>query len=546
VRRREQDAPRPPTRGAGADESVPGLACDQQRRDCSLGSEHRNGFAELFSQTDEAAPDQADTLGIASAGENTRHVRQSAAATVASQRIGGQTERTAQSAQGVERHRPRRHEGCVCQRPQQVVLESLRRCPRTAKPLVGSLGPKSAAGRRHTALWHAIPPLARFGQQGAARTGGPSLHGSRVVHTFYRMPRVALVFDSTERSADGSPEAAAPANGVRAAEDVRVQAHDPRLPANDARPPTEEQALDAYSRAVVRVVEEVGPAVVSIARSSQRGPAGAGSGVVFAQDGYVLTNAHVAAGAHQLEIGFVDGTTRRGHVVGVDHATDLAVVRATGAAPKHAVFGSSSALRVGQLVVAIGNPLGFSSTVSAGVVSALGRTMRSRDGRAMEGIIQSDVALNPGNSGGPLVDSHGKVIGINTAIILGAQGISFSVPIDTAKWVLGELMTSGRVRRGWLGIAGQNRPIERELARKLELGHASGVEVTAFDERGPASRSPLRIGDVVVGLDDGSVASVDDIHRALQKWSSARSIQLKVVRDRQIVEVEVEPVEAPA
>ncbi len=306
------------------------------------------------------------------------------------------------------------------------------------------------------------------------------------------------------------------------------------------------EALDAYSRAVIGVVEEVGPAVVSIARSSRRGPAGAGSGVVFAPDGYVLTNAHVAAGAHELELGFTDGATTRAHVVGLDHATDLAVVRAAGPVPRPARFGDSASLRVGQLVVAIGNPLGFSSTVSAGVVSALGRTMRARDGRAMEGIIQSDVALNPGNSGGPLVDSRGRVVGVNTAIILGAQGISFSVPIDTAKWVVAELMARGRVRRGWLGIAGQNRPLQKELARRLGLGHASGVEITGFDERGPASRSGLRAGDVVVGLDERPVASVDDIHRALQKWPVEGPLRLRVMRDRALVDVEVSAVEAPA
>ncbi len=307
----------------------------------------------------------------------------------------------------------------------------------------------------------------------------------------------------------------------------------------------EDEALDAYSRSVIRVVEEVGPAVVSIARSSARGAAGAGSGVVFASDGYVLTNAHVAAGAQHLELGFTDGSSTPAHVIGIDHATDLAVVRAMGPVLRSASFGNSSALRPGQLVVAIGNPLGFSSTVSAGVVSALGRTMRARDGRAMEGIIQSDVALNPGNSGGPLVDSRGRVVGINTAIILGAQGISFSVPIDTAKWVLGELMTTGRVRRGWLGISAQNRPIARELSRKLGLAHASGVEVTGFDETGPASGTNLRVGDILVGIDEREVSSVDDIHRALQTWSPSRPIRLRAVRSREVVEVEVTPGEAP-
>lgn len=306
------------------------------------------------------------------------------------------------------------------------------------------------------------------------------------------------------------------------------------------------EALDAYSRAVVSVVDEVGPAVVSIARRTRRGPSGAGSGLVFTPDGYVLTNAHVAAGARELEVGFTDGSTAQAHLVGLDHATDLAVVRASGPAPRHATFGDSAGLRVGQLVVAIGNPLGFSSTVSAGVVSALGRTMRARDGRAMEGIIQSDVALNPGNSGGPLVDSRGRVVGVNTAIILGAQGISFSVPIDTAKWVVAELMTSGRVRRGWLGIAAQNRPIQRDLAHRLGLEQASGVEVTGFDEQGPARRSELRKGDVVVGLDGQPVRSVDDVHRALQRWPIAAPLALKVLRDRALVDVELSAVEAPA
>lgn len=314
--------------------------------------------------------------------------------------------------------------------------------------------------------------------------------------------------------------------------------------ANDASP--DEEVLDAYSRAVIGAVETVGPAVVSVARHSDSGAAGVGSGVVFAPDGYVLTNAHVVAGAPELEIGFTDGTTSSSRVVGVDHATDLAVLRAMGSTTRHAAFGKSSTLRVGQLVVAIGNPLGFSGAVSAGVVSALGRTMRARDGRAMEGIIQSDVALNPGNSGGPLVDSRGRVVGINTAIIRGAQGLSFSVPIDTATWVVGELMTSGRVRRGWLGITGQNRPVGRELARTLGLAHPSGVEVTGFDPRGPAARSTLRKGDIVVGLDEGPIASIDDIHRALQKWPLARAMKLRVVRGREAVDVDVLGVESPA
>lgn len=317
----------------------------------------------------------------------------------------------------------------------------------------------------------------------------------------------------------------------------------------DAPVDFEAQALDAYSAAVVKVVEDVGPAVVSISRRSRRGPAGAGSGLAFTPDGYVLTNAHVAAGAEELDVGFTDGSSARGHVVGIDHATDVAVVRVASAAPRHAELGTSATLKVGQLVVAIGNPLGFSSTVSAGVVSALGRTMRARDGRAMEGIIQSDVALNPGNSGGPLVDSRGRVVGVNTAIILGAQGISFSVPIDTAKWVLAELMSVGRVRRGWLGISGQNRPLARDLARQLGIPNETCVEVSGFDRRGPAQAAGLRPGDLVVGLGGRPVASVDDLHRALSRWplpEGASVLSLKIVRERKLVDVEVSPTEAPA
>jgi S1-C subfamily serine protease len=310
--------------------------------------------------------------------------------------------------------------------------------------------------------------------------------------------------------------------------------------------PGEEDPLDAYSKAVVAVAEKVGPTVVSISRSSRRGPEGAGSGVIFAPDGYALTNAHVVGGAHGLEVGFTDGTSVRADVVGLDHATDLAVVRAAhGRAENHATFGSSAGLRVGQVVIAIGNPLGYASTVSAGVVSALGRTMRARDGRALEGIIQSDVALNPGNSGGPLVDSRGRVVGVNTAIIMGAQGISFSIPIDTAAWVVGELMTGGRVRRGWLGIAGQNRPLPRELARPLGIEHFTAVEVSGLDENGPALRAGMKAGDIVVVLDEAPVKSIDDLHRALQRWPIERALKLRVIRDRKLVDLDVVPREAP-
>jgi S1-C subfamily serine protease len=307
------------------------------------------------------------------------------------------------------------------------------------------------------------------------------------------------------------------------------------------------ELLDAYSAAVVRVVERVGPAVVSISVHQGRDPGrrrGSGSGVVFTPDGYILTNAHVVERARRLEIALTDGTSHEARVVGVDPSTDLAVIRSDRELP-YAELGSSSSLRVGQLVVAIGNPLGFSSTVSAGVVSALGRTMRAQRGKLLENIIQSDVALNPGNSGGPLVDSHGRVIGINTAMILGAQGISFSVPIDTAKWVLGQLMTVGRVRRSWLGVTAQNRPIPRAVARHHQLAARSGVELTAIDRRGPAFAAGARDGDIVISAGGQAIAGIDDLQRLLGQWPIGDALTLKVLRRIEMLEWIVTPREAP-
>src|SRR5205823_2998244 len=215
----------------------------------------------------------------------------------------------------------------------------------------------------------------------------------------------------------------------------------------------------------------------------------------------LLTNAHVVRGAKRVGVSLTDGSTLAASVVGADEPTDLAVLAVDGSRLPYAEPGSSGGLRVGQFVVTIGNPLGFSSTVSAGVVSALGRTMRAQNGRLMENIIQSDVALNPGNSGGPLVDSAARVIGINTAVIFGAQGLSFSIPVDTARWVVTQLMTTGRVRRSYFGIVGQNRPLDRRLARHHGLDQASAVEVVSVDGRAPAGRSGVREGDLVHALD---------------------------------------------
>ena len=311
--------------------------------------------------------------------------------------------------------------------------------------------------------------------------------------------------------------------------------------------PSDPELLDAYSEAVMAVVERVGPAVASVSVAARRQggpPAGAGSGVLFTPDGYLLTNAHVVRGAKRVGVSLTDGSTLEASVVGADEPTDLAVLAVDGSRLPYAELGSSGALRVGQLVVAIGNPLGFSSTVSAGVVSALGRTMRATSGRLMEGIIQSDVALNPGNSGGPLVDSRGRVVGINTAMILGAQGLSFSVPIDTAKWVLGQLMTVGRVRRGHLGIAGQNRPLARSAARRLGLAQDAGVEVMRVERGGPAAEAGVVAGDVIVAADGEPVRSVDDLHRLLGRWPLAGALTLRILRDGALATIEARPREA--
>jgi len=230
--------------------------------------------------------------------------------------------------------------------------------------------------------------------------------------------------------------------------------------------------------------------------------------------------------------------------VGADPATDLAVVRAGASGLPAAELGNSDSLRVGQLAIAIGNPLGFQSTVSTGVISALGRALRSQSGRLIENVIQTDVPLNPGNSGGPLVDSRGRVIGINTAMIMMAQGLSFAIPVNTAKWVVSELVTRGKVRRAYLGLTGQVRPIGRRIQRYFELKTASAVEVVSVESNGPAQRAGLREGDRIVALNGTSIATVDDIHRQLIGWPAGSPLGLTILRDRERRELQVFPAEA--
>jgi S1-C subfamily serine protease len=307
--------------------------------------------------------------------------------------------------------------------------------------------------------------------------------------------------------------------------------------------------LDVYSRAVITVVETVGPAVVSISVSKQvqakeLGQIGAGSGVVIAPDGYILTNDHVAHNAKQLTVTLTDGATLAARLVGTDPATDLAVIRADGSNLPYAMLGDSASLRVGQLVIAIGNPFGFQSTVSTGVVSALGRALRSQEGRLIENIIQHTAPLNPGNSGGPLVDSRGRIVGINTAIIIMAQGIGFSIPSDTAKWVVSHLLTYGKVRRSYLGITAQQRPLGRRLVRFHNLKGEFAIEVMSVVPDGPAGKSGIREGDFITAINGQEVTSVDHIHHFLAEWPINKPVTLTIIRGQEKLENEVTPVEA--
>jgi S1-C subfamily serine protease len=289
---------------------------------------------------------------------------------------------------------------------------------------------------------------------------------------------------------------------------------------------------DAYSRAVIGVTEAIGPSVVQIERRGRRG-GGAGSGFLVTPDGFLLTNSHVVGGARELAVSLADGRACRGHLVGDDPDTDLAVVRIHGEgadAFRAARLADSSRLRVGQMVVAVGNPLGFQHSVTAGVVSATGRSLRSRSGRLIEDVIQTDAALNPGNSGGPLVTSRGDVAGVNTAAILGAQGLSFAIAANTATFVLSRLIRDGRIRRSWLGVVGQSVAIHARLVRHHGLARPSGVFLARVDRGGPARVAGLRDGDIVVAFDGHQVAGIDELHRLLSDAAIGCPARVEVLR----------------
>jgi S1-C subfamily serine protease len=303
-------------------------------------------------------------------------------------------------------------------------------------------------------------------------------------------------------------------------------------------------ALDAYSHAVIAAVDKVGPAVVSLSLERRRSGGGMGSGVLIAPDGYVLTNAHVVDGASGVEATFTDGRTLDARVVGLDRPTDLAVVRVSGSSLPYATMGTASRLRQGQLVVAIGNPLGFQSTVSTGVVSATERGLRGRDGRMVENLVQHTAPLNPGNSGGPLVDFRGRLVGVNTAIIAFAQGMSFAIPSETVDWVVPKLLAEGRVRRVYLGIQGQSRPLEKRVVERHALEGRGGVEVVSVEGGMPAALAGLRPGDVIVSVQNTRIERIDTLLRALASAPPGSRIDVRVVRAGELVNVQVVPKEA--
>jgi S1-C subfamily serine protease len=332
---------------------------------------------------------------------------------------------------------------------------------------------------------------------------------------------------------------------------IGARLHDGAVPA----PLDDSEALDAYSRAVVTAAERIGPAVVSVAvsrpapeRLRRRGVpelGGAGSGVIIAPDGYVLTNSHVVHRAEKIEARLQDGRAVPATIVGTDPHSDLALLRVAEHGLPAAELGDSANLRVGQLALAVGNPLGFQASVTAGVISALGRSLRAQTGRLIENVIQTDAALNPGNSGGPLVDSRGRVIGINTAIIMGSQGICFAIPVNTARWVLTSLLRDGRVSRSYLGVSAQQVKLERKLVLQYGLSGEHAVQITEVHPDTAAEVAGIRPGDVILKVGDDAVVSLDALQQTLGRYAVGQPVSVDVLRLGEKLSFTVRPTELP-
>src|SRR5687767_6946206 len=339
-----------------------------------------------------------------------------------------------------------------------------------------------------------------------------------------------------------------------ALEFLRDEPFNPELQTNHTLNTTiDDELLDAYSRAVITAAERVSPSVVYIEvqqpvnrrRTNDRREArGSGSGFIFTPDGFVLTNSHVVHGAVKIEVTITDGGKYDADLIGDDPDTDLAVIRINAPNLVPAQLGESQNVRVGQLVLAIGNPYGFQYSVTAGVVSALGRSLRARSGRLMDAVIQTDAALNPGNSGGPLVNSRGEVIGVNTAMILPAQGICFATSIDTAKFVASRLIRDGKVSRSYIGLAGQNVPLPRRVVRYYKLAVESGILIVSFEAESPARSAGVHEGDIIVGFDDHTTAGIDDLHKLLSEDRIGHKSSLTIIRGTQKLTLEVVPEES--
>ena len=319
------------------------------------------------------------------------------------------------------------------------------------------------------------------------------------------------------------------------------QAPVPSAPANN-----DIALLDDYSRTIVSAVDRVTPSVVNIESRANGSRGGSGSGFIIAPDGFILSNSHVVHGAREIVVNLSDGRESRAQLVGDDPDTDLAVIRVDAAQLSHVRLADSETLRVGQIAIAIGNPLGFQASVTAGVISALGRSMHAQSGRLIDNIIQTDAALNPGNSGGPLANSAGEVIGVNTAVIRPAQGICFAIASNTAKFIAGWLIKEGRIRRGYIGVAGQTSPLHRRVARFYHLANESGAMVVSVEKGSPAEQSRIRPDDVIVALNDEPIASVHDLHKKLVGDRIGTPCKLTVLRGTEQLTIYVTPAEMPA